>query len=301
MSVYVEIAIHGSMEDVWRRTQTPEEHARWDLRFTDIEYLARPDEAAPQRFLYRTRVGLGLEIAGEGETVGARDDVRGCRTSALKFWSGDPRSLILEGSGYWKYVASEDGIQFLTRYDYRTRFGAIGALLDRLAFRPLLGWATAWSFDSLRLWIERGVDPGLSRLRMLLHTLTRLTLAFMWIYQGLVPKLLFRDSGELSILQHSHLFHGREGFVLSLVGAGEILFGLALVCFWRSRGLLALNIAALVVLAGGALFSQPALFVAPFNPVVLNLSMAILAVVGLMVDRDLPTARNCRRSPETRG
>ena len=49
------------MDDLWRLTQTPELHRRWDLRFTDIEYLPRPDEAEPQRFLYATRIGFGWD------------------------------------------------------------------------------------------------------------------------------------------------------------------------------------------------------------------------------------------------
>jgi hypothetical protein len=298
MSIYVEIRMRGSMEELWRLTQMPDVHARWDLRFTEIEYLPRPDESLPQRFLYRTRIGFGLAIAGEGETVGSRDDERGCRTSALKFWSDDPRSLIHEGSGYWQYVPTEDGIRFLTRYDYRTRFGLLGKWTDRLVFRPLIGWATAWSFDRLRLWLESGIDPTLSLLRTALHALSRLTLAFLWLYQGLVPKLLFRDTGELTILQHSRLFTGFEGSVLSLVGVGEILFGLALLRFWRSRRLLLLNIILMIILTFGAMFSQPSLFVAPFNPLTLNLAMASLALVGLWAGHDLPTARNCRRRPE---
>ena len=76
------------------------------------------------------------------------------RTSALRFGSESPISIIRAGSGYWKYVPTGDGIRFLTAYDYRTRFGIVGRLADRVAFRPLLGWATAWSFDRLRLWLE---------------------------------------------------------------------------------------------------------------------------------------------------
>lgn len=297
-SIYVEIRMQDKMDELWRLTQTPEIHARWDLRFTEIEYLPRPNENLPQRFLYRTRIGFGLAIAGEGEAVGSRNDASGCRTSALKFWSDDPRSLIREGSGYWQYVPTEDGIRFLTRYDYRTRFGFLGKWADRLLFRPLMGWATAWSFDRLRLWLERGVDPTLSLLRTSLHALARLTLALLWIYQGLVPKLLFRDTGELTILQHAHLFPGFEGTALRCVGAGEILLGLALLLFWRTRALLSFNIVLMIALAIGVLFSQPALFIAPFNPATLNLSMIALALVGLWCDRDLPTARNCRRKPE---
>jgi hypothetical protein len=46
-----------------------------------------------------------------------------------------------------RLIPTAEGIRFLTRYDYRTRFGPFGMLFDRLIFRPLIGWATAWSFD----------------------------------------------------------------------------------------------------------------------------------------------------------
>src|SRR4051794_30343663 len=108
MSIYVEIRICGPMEELWRLTQSPDLHARWDLRFTDIEYLQRPDESQPQQFLYATRVGFGLAIEGKGETVGQRDGATGERTSALKFWSDDPKSIIREGVGYWRYVPTVD-------------------------------------------------------------------------------------------------------------------------------------------------------------------------------------------------
>ena len=133
-------------------------HERWDLRFTQIEYLSRGD-GDPQQFHYATRIGFGLRIKGEGESVGEKSAPDGSRTSALRFWSTDPRSLILEGSGYWRYVPTEHGVRFLTSYDYRTRFGAVGRVFDRLVFRPLIGWMTAWSFDRLRLWLEDGIEP----------------------------------------------------------------------------------------------------------------------------------------------
>ena len=135
-------------------------------------------------------MGFGIAIEGEGETVGTRDDGQGGRSSALRFWSCDPKSLILEGSGYWKYISAEGGVRFLTLYDYRTRFGALGRLADRVAFRPLLGWATAWSFDRLRLWLEKGIEPSVSMQRSVVHAVARLALAFVWLYQGIVPKLL---------------------------------------------------------------------------------------------------------------
>ncbi len=50
-------------------------------------------------------------------------------------------------------------MRFVTGYDYEPGWGRLGDLVDRVAFRRLLGWATAWSFDRLRLWLEDGVTP----------------------------------------------------------------------------------------------------------------------------------------------
>lgn len=87
--IYVETRVRGSIEEVWRRTQDPALHQRWDARFTHIDYLPRENEGDPQRFRYTTRIGFGLRIAGDGESRGTRDGADGMRTSALKFWSAD--------------------------------------------------------------------------------------------------------------------------------------------------------------------------------------------------------------------
>src|SRR4051812_28963604 len=199
MGIYVEIVIRGAMDDLWHKTQDPQLHERWDLRFSHIEYLPRAS-GEPQRFRYATRIGAGLRIEGAGESTGERDDELGQRTSALKFWSAGRKSLIETGSGYWKYILADNGIVFLTWYDYRRRFGTIGRLVDAICFRPLLGWATAWSFDRLRLWIEDGIVPEVSGACSCAYALSRLGLAFVWMYQGLVPKLIFRSSSELRML-----------------------------------------------------------------------------------------------------
>jgi hypothetical protein len=155
------------MDELWEKTQRPDLHERWDLRFSRIQYLPRPTESELQHFLYTTRIGLGIEVRGEGESAGDKQAPDGSRTSALRFWSDDRLSLIREGSGYWRYVPAGEGIRFITSYDYSTAFGPIGRLLDRLFFRRMLGWATAWSFDRLRLWLEDGIEPEVARRRFL--------------------------------------------------------------------------------------------------------------------------------------
>jgi len=227
-SIYVEILVRGGLDDLWGLTQRPELHRRWDLRFSDIEYLPRPDESLPQRFLYTTRIGFGLAIRGCGESIGVREAGGGTRTSALRFWSEDPKSLIREGSGYWRYVPVPGGVRFLTRYDYRTRFGLPGRLLDRALFRPLLGWATAWSFDRLRLWIEREIDPRASLRRGLLDLAARLGLASVLLGHGLLSMLIDRSPGALRLLAAAGLAPAAARQALPLLGIAEAALGAAL-------------------------------------------------------------------------
>jgi hypothetical protein len=62
--LYVETPIRAPMEALWEHTQDPSVRQRWDLRFSRIEYLPRPSLDEPQRFLYETRIGFGLAVAG---------------------------------------------------------------------------------------------------------------------------------------------------------------------------------------------------------------------------------------------
>jgi DoxX-like family len=300
MPIYVESLIRAPIGEIWQKTQDPHCHTEWDLRFSEISYLPRADETEPQRFLYRTRLGFGVAIAGEGESVGRQETSSGERMSALRFWSADPKSLIEDGSGYWKYTPEENGVRFVTLYDYRTRFGLAGQVFDRLVFRPLMAWATAWSFDRLRLWLEERIDPATSLERALLHAVSRWTLALIWIYQGIVPKLLFQNSGELNIVRATRLAVGHESELLSAIGVAEMIFGLLHLFPWRSRVVLKIDSPLLILLLIGGLFSGASILVAPFNAVTLTLAMIALAVIGLVTGRNLPSARNTRWSSRGR-
>lgn len=293
--IYVEIPITADLGELWEKTQDPALHQRWDLRFTTIDYLPRA-AGEPQRFLYRTRIGFGLNVDGKGESTGTKD-ASGERTSSLKFWSEDPKSLIETGSGYWKYVPDHSAIRFFTWYDYETRFGTLGKLLDRIAFRPLLGWATAWSFDRLRLWIEKGITPESSRDRALVYSVARGTAAFIWFYHGLVPKLLYHNAAELDLLSKIGTSPERLQGGATLAGVVEMVFALVLILLWRQSWPLWLTILLMIVGIPVVAISAPQYLSGAFNPVTLNISLAALSSIALIAKRDLPTAANCRREP----
>lgn len=166
--VYVETLIAAPLDRVWAATQDHREHARWDVRFGRIEAVAG---TTPAEFTYATAVLPGVEIAGSGVHGGERRR-DGEAVSSLRFGSDDRRSPIRDGAGYWRYVPVDGGVRFLTGYRYRTRWGRLGRVFD-IGFGPVFGWATAWSFDRLRIWLEHGVPPERARLHAAAELLLR--------------------------------------------------------------------------------------------------------------------------------
>jgi hypothetical protein len=294
-SIYIERLVDGPLEPVWNRTQDPAEHARWDLRFTEIDYLPREDDDEPQRFTYATRIGFGLGIEGTGESVATNDEGEET-TSVLAFESDSPLSLISEGRGFWRYVETDDGLRFLTDYNYETRWGRVGEVIDSVAFRPLLGWATALSFDVLARWVEAGTPPETSYRTLLAHALARVGLALIWLYQGLIPKLLVSHPAERAPFEQLGL-GAVSGEAVAALGILEVGVGLALLVRWRSAWLAYVAGLAPIGLTAGAVLSDLSVALGPYNPVVTTLGMAALGVIAGSLAGRVPTAANCLRSP----
>ena len=157
-----------------------------------------------------------------------------------------------------------DGIRFLTWYDYRTRFGRPGALFDRWLFRPLIGWATAFSFDRLRLRLERGLYPAEAMRQALVHLIARLSLATIFAFQGMA----------------------------------ELALAAALLIAWNRRWpvfvcLLSMIAATVALAADSTRFFEAAFN--PFSP--LNVAVASLAAIDLLVLAGVPSAARCLRHP----
>jgi len=287
----VEIFLRAPLDEVWRLTQQPAVHQRWDLRFSEIQYLPRPDESEPQRFLYATRIGFGLAIRGTGESVGERLLPSGEATSSLSFGSEDWKSLISTGSGYWRYVPLDGGVRFFTWYDYATRFGVVGRVLDRCASRPLMGWATAWSFDRLRLWLEQGQTPEASLAWTWVYALARCAVTFVWIWHGSVPKLIARDAAERLMLAQAGVSSGW----LASIGVEELVFGAVVLLLWRRRWPLVVTVIAMLLALVSVAWNSPQFVTAAFNPVTLNVSMIVLSALAWIAMPHVPTAKRCLR------
>ena len=105
-------------------------------------------------------------------------------------------------------------------------------------------------------------------------------LAFLWIYQGIFPKLWFTSKDEIAMWQFMGLSHEIAVICGKLGGIAEIIFG-TLFIIWGNRLLHYLNLLAMVGLFIVAAVILPQSLIAAFNPVVMNIAMGSLSIIAL--------------------
>jgi len=111
--------------------------------------------------------------------------------------------------------------------------------------------------------------------------LCRAALAFSWVYQGAVPKLVCQSRGETDLLGHIIPVYQWACEAVLWMGIAEIVFGLFLLVarwswvFW-------FNAAALFGLLAFVALFEPAMFSLPFNPLTLNVSLIALSAIAVL-------------------
>lgn len=293
--IYVETEIDSSIEEVWHFTQQPDLHEQWDLRFSTITYNEKEHEDMPQTFTYTTNVMPGVVVAGWGESKGTHEKASGVKTSSLHFGTSQLISPIKEGRGYWQYIPNGDKIIFLTQYDYDVRFGKLGQLFD-LLFRPVIGWATALSFNVLARWIEIGEKPETQYRRFFSYYLLCFLFSFIWFYQGLIPKVMMQHPLEIEMLMNlSPLTLGQASTAVSWVGILEMVIGIFFLVPKLQPLLLKAQILLYPLLTLSAIIAAPSVATAPFNVITFNIGLWIASIIALLMTKELPTARYCKR------
>lgn len=292
--IYVEIEIDSTLDDVWHYTQQPDLHEQWDLRFTTITYNEKVDEEAPQTFTYTTKVMPGVTVSGWGESKGTHEKEQGTKTSSLHFGTPQFLSPIKEGRGYWQYIPGER-ITFLTQYDYDVRFGILGQWIDTI-FRPVIGWATALSFDVLARWLQTGERPATQYRRFFSYSIICFLFSFVWLYQGLVPKVIGQHPLEVEMLINlSSLSTSQATTMIVWVGVVEIIIGLLFLLRKWQHYLLVAQLVLFPILSVSAVFATPYVATAPFNVITFNGALWVLSLVAWLLRVELPTATSCKR------
>ncbi|MHA3116876.1 hypothetical protein E0H86_01930 [Acinetobacter sp. ANC 4635] len=122
--------------------------------------------------------------------------------------------------------------------------------------------------------------------KLQLQTTQRLiqySLAVLWIYQGLIPKVLFQSAGEIQIWQSIGFELTLAKICVALSGLVEILFGGTFLLWHTSRIVHQLNIVGLAGLLLLITMTDPSQLSSAFNPVIMNSGMIILSIVALQL------------------
>lgn len=122
----------------------------------------------------------------------------------------------------------------------------------------------------------------------------RFAVAFVWIYQGLVPKLLGPHADELAMNLALGVSPAQATLISWVAGTAEIALGILVLILHRQRWPLWLTIVLMALLLAYAAVATPGLLAAAFNPVTINVAVAALAFAALLLDREaasVPAAR----------
>ena len=113
--------------------------------------------------------------------------------------------------------------------------------------------------------------------------LIQMTLAALWIYQGVIPKILFQSNAEINIWQTMGFELDMAKIGVALSGVLEIMFGCTFLIWQRTALIHRLNILGLTGLLSLMMITDPLQLTTAFNPVVMNIAMMVLSIVAIQL------------------
>lgn len=114
--------------------------------------------------------------------------------------------------------------------------------------------------------------------------IARLALGVVFLYHGLVPKLLFLSPDEVRMIE-AHHWSLSTLRIAQASGATEVALGLAILLLRRSRWPLWLAAVALLALLVDVALFVPELLLGAFNPVTTNIAALALCLIALQGER----------------
>ena len=114
--------------------------------------------------------------------------------------------------------------------------------------------------------------------------IARLALGVVFLYHGLVPKLLFLSPDEVRMIE-AHDWPLSTLRIAQAAGAAEVVLGLAILLLRRSRWPLWIACMALVALLLDVALFVPELLLGAFNPVTTNIAALPLCLIALQGER----------------
>lgn len=112
------------------------------------------------------------------------------------------------------------------------------------------------------------------------YALSRSAIVLIWIYHGLVPKIIFKHSSEMELVAKGPLVVNETTTIL-LAGLAEVLLGICVLVFWKSSWPIVVSLAAFTLLLIGSIVVSPELAIQAFNPITLTISAIVFCLIQL--------------------
>jgi hypothetical protein len=118
-----------------------------------------------------------------------------------------------------------------------------------------------------------------------IRRLCNFTVAGIWLYQGLVPKLLGPHPDEAAMSSAFGIAPSLQAPVSYAAGVGEVLIGLCVLLLPRRPWPQLVSAVATAVLLVFVAIYTPRYLIGAFNPVVMNVASIALSIVALLALR----------------
>lgn len=105
----------------------------------------------------------------------------------------------------------------------------------------------------------------------------RLALGFVWLYEGLVPKLLFVRSDQIDLVRRSGLYFGTPEFFLQLLGVAQVACALWLLAGFAERLAVFIATTGMVVLIVLVARANPAMLTDPYGALIKDVCLIACA------------------------
>ena len=108
-------------------------------------------------------------------------------------------------------------------------------------------------------------------------TICRLSLGAVWLYEGLVPKLLFVRPDEVELVRRSGIYFGTPELFLQLLGAAQAVFAIWLLVGLAERLAVAIATVGMWVLIVLVAMANPSMLTDPYGALIKDLCLTACA------------------------
>jgi uncharacterized membrane protein YphA (DoxX/SURF4 family) len=105
----------------------------------------------------------------------------------------------------------------------------------------------------------------------------RVALGLVWLYEGLVPKLLFVRPDQIDLVERSGLYFATPELFLQLLGAAQVVCGLWLLAGFAERLAVFIATTGMVILIVLVARANPAMLTDPYGALIKDLCLIACA------------------------